>query len=193
MSQKLSRVGVWILLAALAITNVLLIRQNLQMRREIEKYEPRTLNVGERLPSFTAKGLDGAPVEVSYAANSRKKVLLYFTPTCPFCREQFAYWREMLERIDTNCFEVIGLVNELEDKTKLQNYLHFVNCSSESPTPLRVALIPDTVRDRYMLTSTPITLVLAADGTVEQNWAGRWTDDEIPVASSSLGFTISPL
>lgn len=152
MSQKLSSVGVWILLAALATTNVLLIRQNLQMRRGIESHEPRTVKVGERLPSFTAKGLDGAPVEVSYVA---------------------------------------GLVNQAEDKTKLQNYLHSVDCSSESPTPLRVALIPDTVRDRYMLTSTPITLILGADGRVEQNWAGRWTDDEIPIASTSLGFTIS--
>jgi peroxiredoxin len=190
--KKLSNLVLWVLLASLAAANVLLIRQNLQMRRELGKYQPHALKAGDRVPPFSAAAADGSPFEVSYAGQGRKRVLLYFTPTCPYCRQQFAYWREMIERIDGNSFEVIGVVSQAEDRAKLQDYLTSMGCAPGSRTPLRVALVPDAVRDRYMLNSTPITLLIDNDGTVKQTWVGKWADGDAITVGSLLGLTFAP-
>lgn len=114
-------------------------------------------------------------------------MLLYFTPSCPFCREQFVYWREMLARPGASRYEVIGLVSDREDRDRLRQYLETVGCPAESPTPLRVALIADAVRDHYLLDSPPITLVISGDGMVEQSLIGRWDESDLEAMSAALG------
>jgi hypothetical protein len=79
---------------------------------------------------------------------------------------------------------VLGLVPESENKATLNAYLHLVGCDS-----LPVALVPDSVRDSYKLQSTPSTIVMGNDGTVEEAWAGKWTPETIDRAGSLFGFT----
>lgn len=122
MSKRL-HACLWLLLIMLAGANVLLIRQNLQMRRTIKGLEPQRLKAGERVQPFTAPGMNGEPVEVSYRGAGPKQVLLFLTPTCTYCQQQAPYWRELLARIDAARFEVIGLADQNEDRTKLQDYL----------------------------------------------------------------------
>jgi hypothetical protein len=158
------------------------------MRREVEKYQPRRLKPGDKAAPFKATGLDGSPVEVSFERGARKKVFLFFSPSCPFCHAQFPQWREMLSRVDASRFEVVGLVNEREDRDGVRKYLEAMGCAPGSPTPLRVAFIPADVRSGYLLDSTPTTLVLSADGTVEQNLVGRWNEADSRAAGAALGF-----
>jgi thiol-disulfide isomerase/thioredoxin len=134
------------------------------MRRVLEQYRPARLEAGQSVPSFTAEGLDSTPVNVTYDGSGPKKVFLFFTPTCPYCRQQFAYWRELLERVDAERFEVIGVVAQSEDKPRLSEYLRTMGCTDEARTRLRVALAPDDVRQSYQLAATPITLIVNNDG-----------------------------
>lgn len=191
MPKKLTNVVLWALVVTMAAANALLIRQNLQLRQIVEKSQPRRLKAGDKVTSFTAEGLNGEPVSVNYTGSGRKRVLLFFTPTCPFCREQFAYWREILERADRERFDVIGLVDQAEDVTRLREYLRAMGCSTDTQSPLNVALIPKDVRRSYKLSETPITLLVANDGTVEEVWAGRWSGAETDKAGAALGFTFS--
>lgn len=156
-------------LIALAVADGLLIRQNMQMRRSLAAYSPKQLEVGPQVRPFTATALDGSAFGVSYTGAGPKKVMFYFTRTCPFCRQQFATWRRILERVDAGRFEVIGLVDVAEDRPRLEEYLRAVGCGADSPTPLRVAFLPKDVRRDYMLTATPVTLLVSSDGKVEQN------------------------
>ncbi|MET0650510.1 MAG: TlpA disulfide reductase family protein [Pyrinomonadaceae bacterium] len=188
MSKSPSHRWLWVIVAALAASNALLIWQNIQMRREVERYQPRRLKPGDTVSPFKAAGLDGSPVEVSFEAGARGKVLLFFSPSCPYCGEQFAHWRELMGRIDASRFEVVGLVNEKEDRGKVREYLEKMGCAPGAPTPLRVAFIPAAVRNEYLLDSTPTTLVLNGEGTVEQNLIGRWTEAEAKAAGATLGF-----
>lgn len=111
--------GLWVLLSLMVAANVLLIRQNFQMRGALEKYEPQRLKVGAQVPAFTAVGLNSEVININYAGNGPKRVLLFFTATCPFCRQQFPYWRELLAQVDGARFEVLGLVDQNEDRVKL--------------------------------------------------------------------------
>lgn len=189
MNRKFGAVCFWLVLAALAASNALLIRQNLQLRRELEKAQPQGLRAGEKVPAFTSAGLGGETVRVGYDGEGPDRLLLYFTPSCRFCRDQFALWREALRRVEADRYEVLGLAAQEEDEARLVEYLREVGCAHDSRTPLRVALVPEEVRRAYHLSATPITLLVANDGTVRKVWVGRWTEAEKSDAGSALGFS----
>jgi peroxiredoxin len=189
MTKKLTLI-VWVMVAALAVGNALLIRQNLQMRQALARYEPDVLKPGDKVPAFSAAELGGEKLEVNYTGAGPKRVLLFFTPTCPFCRKQFPHWREILKQARQDRLEVIGVVDEKEDKAKLEEYLRTMDCAQGSPTPLRVALVSKDVRARYKLTATPVTVLVGNDGTVEKYWGGAWSEGETSEATSILGLGV---
>lgn len=191
--KRITSAAFWVVLRSLAVANGLLIRQNMQMRRALDAYRPRQLEVGAAVRPFTATALDGSPLGVSYDDAGPKKVMLYFTRTCPYCRQQFANWRRILERVDSVRFEVIGLVDEAEDRSLLEDYLRAVGCGTDSTTPLRVAFVPKDVRRDYKLTATPVTLLVSSDGKVEKNWPGAWGETEKADAALSLGLDFAGL
>ena len=127
---------------------------------------------------------------MSYAGDGPKRVLLFFAPTCPFCRKQFVHWREILKQARQDRLEVIGVVDEKEDRAKLEEYLRAEGCAKDSQTPLRVAFVPKEVRSRYKFLATPITLLVKNDGTVEKYWSGAWSEEETSDAASVLGLAI---
>lgn len=166
--EKWPAVAVGVVILALAVSNVLLIRQNLQLRAALAAGGPEAPRAGDVFPAFAAAGLRGEQISVSYPEAGAKRVLLYFTPTCRYCRGQFAYWREILGRADRERFEVIGIASDREDRAKLEDYLRQFGCDGASSTPLRVALVPDDVLRSYKLSATPTTLVVNNDGAVER-------------------------
>lgn len=189
---KLGVAAPWVLVGILAISNGLMIRQNFTMRESLRRSEPSALQTGERVPSFTAKAINGDPLSVAYSGQGPKKIFFYFTPTCRFCVKQFAYWRDILTQADASRLEVIGLVRETEDVEKLEAFLDEMGCSFESPVPLKVVLVPDDVLRSYKLSPTPLTLIVSNSGTVEKAWIGLWDEANISAASSVMGVTISP-
>jgi peroxiredoxin len=178
------------MLLALAACNVLLIVQNLRLRAELSRYEVKGLQVGEKLRPFKAVGLDGRPVEVTFGGSGPKRVLLFFTPTCRYCHEQFPYWRELLSEADPNRFEIIGVVSQAEHKAEIEAYLRSVGFLGEAGPNMRVAFVPDDVRENYKLHSTPITLVVASDGTLEKAWRGRWSPQDLAAANAVFGIKL---
>lgn len=189
--KKVTSFGVGFLLVAFALSNILLIRQNIQLRGELTKAQQRGLRAGEQVPPFSAAGLDGRPVRISYTGGGPKRVLIYFTSTCRFCRAQFPYWKEALEHAESNGYEVMGLVDETEDRAKLAEYLREMGCSADSQKPLKVALVPEAIKLSYQLSATPITLLVNNEGTVQNAWVGQWSVSDAGEAGTSLGFTFS--
>lgn len=179
-----------VMLLSLAVSNVLLLRQNLQMRAALSEPTTDILRPGDRVPSFSAAGLHDARVEVNYTGAAPKRVLLYFTPGCRFCRQQFPYWRELITHADRNRFEVLGVAADTEDRAKLEDYLRSFGCGGDSQTPLRVALVSGAVRRAYKLSVTPITLLITNDGTVEKTWDGRWDTNALAEANSFFGLNV---
>jgi peroxiredoxin len=187
--NKLPQIALYLTLLVLAASDVMLIRQNLLMRAELNKLKPDVLELGDKVPSFSAVGLEGSPLNLNFSGKEPKRVLLFFTPTCPYCREQFAYWRQLLKQADANRFEILGVVADSENREKLNEYL-----SGVSPAPgLRVALVSDDVKRAYKLSRTPITLVIANDGKVDNVWVGKWNPETIRKAAAVFNVSFSPL
>lgn len=187
MASKKVTVGLYVLLAMMGGANLLLLNQNLRMRRSIEAAQPARLAVGDRVPQFTAAGLDGGQIDIAYTGQGRDRLLFFYTPSCPYSRQQFPGWLDLADRADKSQIEVLGLVADAEDKAKLREYLHEVGLGRPSGVPFTTALVPKEVRSTYKLSETPLTLLIASDGTVKKVWAGRWDNKALAAVNGAIG------
>jgi hypothetical protein len=120
------------LLLIFAVMNVFLLMQNIDLRRGIRKLEPDKLNVGDRLEPFSVSGLSVAAVDVKYSSTSPKRVFIFFSPSCPYSRMQFPFWNNLIRQASNTGIQVIGLVQDSEDKEKVEQFLKTVGCPNES-------------------------------------------------------------
>lgn len=189
MASKRITVGLYILLGAMGVANLLLVGQNLRLRRSIEASRPERLAAGDKVPPFTAVGLDGEKIKVDYTSQGRDKLIFFFTPSCPYSRQQFPGWLDLAKRIDKKSIEVLGLASDAEDMVKLREYLSDMSLSHPPGVNFTTAIITKDVRLKYKLSETPLTLHIANDGTVKEIWAGRLNSKLLTSMTMAIGFT----
>lgn len=187
MASKNVTVGLYVMLAAMGVANLLLVGQNLRMRRSLEATRPERLTAGDRVPPFTATGLGGEPVNVAYTSQGPDKLIFFFTPSCPYSRQQFPEWLDLATRADKGQLVVLGLAADAEDKVKLGEYLREVGSAHPPGITFTTAIITKEVRRKYKLSETPLTLLIANDGTVKEVWAGRWDGNVLASVSGAAG------
>jgi len=189
MNWKRLSLVLFLLLGVMTLADILLIRQNVQMRKLLPA--AKGVQVGTQLPAFSGRDITGQPVDVSYDGSGPRRIYFYFTPTCKFCQKQFAYWKEILQQSAGHNVAVIGVVKESEDKPALSAFLQQMDCGKDSSIPLKIAFVSDRVRHDYGLSATPVTLLTDNRGAVEKSWVGAWTEAERTEAAAILNLTLS--
>lgn len=179
--------ALWGIVIILAVSNGLLLRQNLQLRNLLKKFEPNQLKAGDKLESFSALGLHGENIAIDFTSDAPRRVLLFLSPDCPYCREQFDYWKRIIDMAPVRGFQVIAVAMISEDKSKLATYLSSMGCPADSKS-FTVALIPEEVRQKYKFSTTPTTLVVSSDGKADGVWTGVLKPPDVDSASAVLGF-----
>ena len=79
------------LIVALGILNILLLMQNLSLRRQLNSVgkteaTANALNPGELVTPITGTDLNGQPYQVQYANDGRKQLLIFFLSQLPLLR-----------------------------------------------------------------------------------------------------------
>src|SRR5262245_2826542 len=105
------------LLILLSVVNLLLIKQNLDLLKQLAA-GGRTIDVttnalqpGDVVTPVTATDLEGHPYQLDYKKDGRARLLLFFSPTCPYCQQQSPLWRDVLDNVDSSRFTVVGIVS----------------------------------------------------------------------------------
>jgi len=178
--------ALWGMVIMLVVSNGFLLRQNLQLRSLLKKFEPDRLKAGDKLESFTALGLHGENIAVNFTSNAPRRVLLFLSSDCPYCRDQFGYWKRVIDMAPLKGFQVVAVAMNSEDRSKLAAYLNSMGCPTDSES-FRVALIPEEVRQKYKFSMTPTTLVISSDGKADAVWNGMLKPAEVEAASAILG------
>ena len=186
LQSKYYSLALWGMVIILAVSNSLLLRQNLQLRNLLKKFEPDQLKPGDKLEPFSASGLNGETVAIDFASGGPRRVLLFLSPNCPYCREQFAYWKELIDMAPAKGFQVVGVAMNSEDRSNLAAYLNSMGCPTNSKA-FSVALIPEEVRQKYKFTITPTTLVISSDGKADAVWTGLLKPSDLKAANAILG------
>lgn len=159
----------------LGLCNFFLFLQSLHLKSDLEtaldQIRRQTgLAEGEVLTGFAGLGLNGDSVSIEYGDGFDRRLLIYFSPSCPWCARQLPFWRE-LESKCGGC-SLLGVVNREEDPVQVRDYL-----SEHDLGELPVVFVDASVRQQYRFSATPTSLAVSGDGVVEHFWRGLWTAD----------------
>lgn len=188
-TARISRLPLALILA-LSISNLLLITQNLRLRKQLNaagRFDASAnfLKPGETVMPFAGTDLNGQPYQVKYANDGRKQFLLFFSPSCPYCVQQGSLWCDVLNRIDSSRFNVVGIVGDREDKQKVMFHADALGYF-KTRIALPIVYVGDETLARYKLTATPITLLIDDSGRVEHAWVGKWDESKIAEVAAAL-------
>ncbi len=78
--KTLAHVLLWVALMGLAVSNILLLRQNRDMRAKLGNEKPNFVKPGDKMATFDAAGLRGEQFSVRYTGNERQRVFFFFAP-----------------------------------------------------------------------------------------------------------------
>ena len=192
--KKISPQKSWLsigLILVLCVVNLLLIKQNLDLRKQLAA-GGRTIDVttnflqpGDVVAPVTATDLDGRPYQLDYKKDGRQRLLLFFSPNCPYCREQSPLWRDLLDKVDSKRFTVVGVVNDREDKRLVSAHADGAGYF-KTKTPLPLVFFDSESLGSYKLSATPTTLLINDDGTVAHAWVGKWDEASAMEVAAAL-------
>lgn len=157
-----------LVILALAVTNLILIKQNRSLKAAMAPTPPDSLQQGTRLPSFAANTISGNRRTVDFSA-SEKTVLLVFQADCPACERIVSLWKDIKADSDRRQFQTFGI--SFDDQAKANSFLKGSGLDLESFAGLDVAF-----KNRYGLRETPLTIVINRTGNVEKVWVGSPDD-----------------
>ena len=162
----------FVLGAALLLVNFLLVQQNKKLKVMASRPD-RALEVkpGTALPPLEGFDSDEAMRIVDYGQDSRKTVLLVFSPRCKACEENMPNWKSIVNGVDQRSFQ-LAAVSLQSEGVKEYASRHGIN---QIPV---LAKIDPKYRVTYNLALTPQTILVAADGKVEKVWTGVLSEED---------------
>ena len=179
------------LVVLLCVVNLLLIKQNLDLRKQLAA-GGRTIDLtqnflqpGDFVTPVTATDLDGRLYQLDYKKDGRQRLLLFFSPNCPYCQQQSPLWRDLLDKVDSNRFMVVGVVSDREDKRLVSAHAEGAGYF-KTKTPLPLVFFDSESLGSYKLTATPTTLLINEDGRVEYAWVGKWDETKAMEIAATL-------
>ena len=179
------------LIVILCLVNLLLIKQNLDLRKQLAA-GARTIDLttnllqpGDVVTPVTATDMDGRPYQLDYKKDGRQRLLLFFSLNCPYCEQQSPLWRDMLDKVDSNRFTVVGVVSDREDKRSVSAHADGAGYF-KTKTPLPLVFFDSESLGSYKLTATPTTLLISEDGKVEHAWVGKWDETKAMEVAAAL-------
>jgi peroxiredoxin len=179
--------SIWVIGIILVVCNIFLVVQNLQLRDKIEilSSNPK-VEIGEQFSKFNAIDIENHGVNFSSA--KIKKIVLFTSTTCPYCKKQNPYWTQMLNQVDSQKYEVLEIFNSAENRQKVSEYLRMIG-HSDNPK-LKVVFSNNEDLQKHKLSLTPTTVVLNENGLVEKVWSGLWDKSKIEDVNSYFNSTI---
>jgi peroxiredoxin len=178
------------LILALIILNILLLMQNLSLRKQLNSAgridaSANALNPGELVKPITGTDLNGQLYQVQYSNDGKKQLLMFFSPSCPYCVEQGPIWRDVLNRMDSNRFNVVGIVGDREDKLEVAKHANVLGYFT-TRIALPIVTVSNETLANYKLTATPTTLLIDSNGRVEHAWVGKWDETKTAEVNAAL-------
>lgn len=178
------------LILALSISNLLLITQNLSLRRQLNSAgridaSANSLKPGEIVTPITGTDLNGHPYKVQFENDGKRQLLLFFSPSCPYCVQQGPIWRDMLNWVDSSRINVVGIVGDKEEKQEVANHAEALGYF-KTKIALPVVSVGDETLARYKLTATPTTLLIDGSGRVQHAWVGKWDKSKSAEVAAAL-------
>lgn len=157
----------------LLTANIALIHQNSQLKAQLSLPPPvMEATAGTQVPDLKGVDLEGKPVEVLYGKDSRKVLVMVFSPTCPFCDQNWPKWQNVISSLDRSTVRPV-LVDVTSTTTE-----GFVSQHQLTSLPVILKADPRATMD-YRMHLTPQTILVGPNGKVEKVWTGVLNDSSM--------------
>ena len=94
----------------LLAANIALIHQNSELKSRLSLAPPSLeAATGAQMPDMHGFDLTGKPIEVDYGKDPRKVLVLVFSPTCPFCDENWPKWQQVISSLDRSAIRPVAV------------------------------------------------------------------------------------
>jgi peroxiredoxin len=157
----------------LLAVNIALIHQNRQLKAQLSQPPPALeLTTGTQMPDLQGFDPEGKPVEVLYGKDPRKVLVFVFSPTCPFCEQNWPKWEQVISALDHSAVRPVGV--DVTSTSKAP----FLSQHQLTGLPVFEKVEPHVMLN-YHFQLTPQTILLDPDGKVEKVWTGVMTDSAV--------------
>jgi len=182
-------VAISVCCVVLLAANIGLLRQNRQLKAQLS-LPPPTLEAaaGAQMPDLRGFDPDGKPVEVLYGKDPRKVLVLVFSPTCPFCDQNWPKWEQLISALDHSVVRPVAV--DVTSTAKAP----FLQQHDLTGMPVLMRIDP-LVMVNYRFQLTPQTILMDPAGKVEKVWTGVLNDSAVADLKQHLGgskITASP-
>lgn len=157
-----------VLLVGLSVEVLYLVKQNRDLRQQIEDSRPARIAEGDELQPVPAVDLEGNSERLDYGGD-RDSLLFVFTTTCPICTETQPTWKRIHAELRDR-YDITGVT--VSDPEAVRQYVQEHDLSYPIVIPEDRPGFPKA----YKIPGVPTTVRVAPDGTVRQVWVGRLDD-----------------
>jgi hypothetical protein len=165
----------------LLAANIALVRQNGQLKDRLALPPPvLEATIGAKMPDLRGFDIAGQPLEILYGNDSRKVLVLVFSPTCPFCDQNWHNWEQVIGSLDRSAVRPVAV-----DVTSTTT-APFVAQHQLGGLPVFVRVDPRATVD-YRFHLTPQTILLDPAGKIEKVWTGVLNDSALSDLKHRLG------
>jgi hypothetical protein len=160
-------------------SNLLLVKQNRALARQVMKTGPQYLGTGDRVPALRGMGLDDRIKTVSYGQGKRGTLFFVFSPSCGWCKINMPNWKAILDQLPKD-YQIVAVSISRE---------HTAEYAAQHGFSRDSVIVEPEPRDllAYKLKLTPQTILVDSDGTVRKNWLGAFGSEERRDIESTLG------
>jgi AhpC/TSA family len=157
----------------LLAANIALIQQNSQLKARLAAPPPQLEAAqGAQMPDLRGFDLAGKPVEVLYGKDPRKVLVLVYSPTCAFCKQNWPKWQAMITSLDPSAVRTVAV-----DVTSSSSEI-FIQQHQLAGLPVFQKVDPQATVD-YRFQLTPQTILVDPAGKVEKVWTGVLNDSTL--------------
>jgi hypothetical protein len=163
----------------LALSNWWVVRENHRLRGEVDSLKSfQHTRVGVRLPPLMGKDLNGQDVSITFPAGNQETLVFAFSPSCGHCRNTWPAWLELARGCQGKRVAFANVGGPLSE---------FLKKYQVGDGVLLAHLEPASVL-AYHFYETPITLLVAPDGTSKNVWTGEISAARLEEIKKDVGW-----
>jgi peroxiredoxin len=179
-----------VVIVLMSVEVVYLVYQNRQLRQMIDdpsRFFEKTLQTGQTVPAIRAGDVNGNEIGLTYSPQSPFTLVLWFSPTCSSCEDNFGFWEDIHHLRNPEKLRIIGFCacTSMEGKELVS--------TKSLEFPILAATDPSIV-DLYKGNLLPQTILINPDGLIRNVWPGALLESQKKEILSILGSlnTIKP-
>lgn len=168
----------------LGLMNMLLLKQNIEMKASADQgARSLVLQPGAQLPPLDGLDTAGNKTSFKYGEDTRKTLLMVFSPGCGACKANMPNWQALAKDLDPQSYRIVTASLMAEGT---QAYLEKYGLDA-----LPAIAEPDA-EDRlsYNLVLSPQLILIGADGKTEKVWTGALQNADKADVEKTLNVTL---